>query len=117
MISLYVEMNGHLILGLCIWSKFFVGFFFKHNFLAVAKTSFALTCLYLIFGLMGEKKKKNNQKIINQKKINQGWQEAKLCLCQGPAQTVVFSVATDDGDTGENRKPSLGLVPDPAEKQ
>lgn len=65
MISLCVEMNGHLNLGLCVWSKFFVGISFKHSFLAVTKTSFALTCLYLIFGLMGKKKKKNYQKIIN----------------------------------------------------
>lgn len=29
----------------------------------------------------------------------------------------MFSVAADDGDTGESRKPSLRLVLDPAEKQ
>lgn len=63
MMSLCVGMNGHLSLGLCIWSRLLwfrfgfglVCFLFTASyisFLIVTKTSFAMTCLYVIFGLM-----------------------------------------------------------------
>lgn len=85
--------------NLCIRSKFFVGFFFKHLFPGCNKNFFCIDLL--VSHLWVDGGKKSNQKNNQSKKIKstKGCQEAKL-----------FSAAADDGDTGENRKPSLGLV-------